>query len=67
MFNVIKYIIFQQKKNIAMQHFAFSPISAKVDNSSLPIYREAPAITGTSAVISTGKFIYLRKSHGVKF
>ncbi|XP_070799885.1 sex comb on midleg-like protein 2 [Pituophis catenifer annectens] len=52
----------RKKKNIAMQYLAFSPISAKVDNSSLPIYREAPAITGTSAVIST-VCVYVNK-HG---
>lgn len=39
-----------------------SPISAKVDKSNPPIYRETPDITGTSAaVISTGKFIYFKK------
>ncbi|KAM6446926.1 sex comb on midleg-like protein 2 isoform 6-T11 [Liasis olivaceus] len=51
----------RKKKNIAMQPPSFPPpppppISAKVDNSTSPMYREAPGITGTTAaVISTAK------------
>ncbi|XP_070606858.1 sex comb on midleg-like protein 2 isoform X2 [Erythrolamprus reginae] len=53
----------RKKKNIAIEPLTFSPpISAKVDNSSPPIYREAPGIIGTSAVIST-VCVYVNK-HG---
>ncbi|KAG8137316.1 hypothetical protein E2320_004562 [Naja naja] len=54
----------RKKKNVTMQPPAFfPPISAKVDNSSPPIYREAPAITGTSVAVISTVCVYVNK-HG---
>ncbi|KAM6446918.1 sex comb on midleg-like protein 2 isoform 3-T6 [Liasis olivaceus] len=58
----------RKKKNIAMQPPSFPPpppppISAKVDNSTSPMYREAPGITGTTAAVISTVCVYVNK-HG---